>query len=82
MDGLGTHLIRMVIVLTPNSMSIRRKKTPLEIWETGKGNAGRPRKITPEEKLLVQELAEIIVEIYLDEKKKDQPTVSGITLPV
>lgn len=63
-------------------MATRRKKTPLEIWETGKGNAGRPRKITEEENRLLDELANILVEICLDEKKMVQPIVSDIVLPL
>lgn len=63
-------------------MASQRKKTPAEICETGKGNAGLHRKITPGEDRLVDELADILVEIYLVEKKKDQPIVSDLTLPV
>lgn len=59
-------------------MKTRRKKTPLEIWETGKRNAGRPRKITPEEDWLLDELVDILVDVYLDEVKRVPSIVSDI----
>jgi len=53
-------------------MMKRRKLTPEEVWDSGKRSMGRPRKITEEEDRLLEQLAEILVDIYLDEKKIDR----------
>lgn len=46
--------------------------------ENYKRRVGRPHKITPEEDWLLEELAEILVGIYLDEVKRAPSIVSDI----